>query len=74
MLVLLCEGPKHNIFMISEFMDPGIPYLWILLHQNTSKYIRVYMDKFERDYVCISGPPILSFVEETGTQQIRRSV
>ena len=32
-LVLLCEGPKPNISMISGFLDPWD--LWILLHQNT---------------------------------------
>ena len=28
-LVLLCEGPEPNIFMIPGFLTPGNLYLWI---------------------------------------------
>ena len=45
-LVLLCEGRKPNIFMISEFLTPGDPCLWILIYQNTSNNIRIIMDTF----------------------------
>ena len=31
-----------------EFWTPGTPYLWISLHQNTSKNIRKYTETFEK--------------------------
>ena len=46
--VLLCEGPKHHKSMMSGFLTPGNPYLWILTYQIISNNIRNIMEPFSR--------------------------
>ena len=43
---LLLERPKPNIFMISGFLTPGNPYLWIWIYQITFENMRKSMGTF----------------------------
>ena len=52
--VLLCEGAQHNISMISGFLSPGNPYLWILVYQITSTNLRKYMGPFSKTNILVN--------------------
>ena len=60
-LVLLCEGPKPNISMISGFLSPGEP---LFMDLNTPEYFKTYKKiwkHFGKYYFCKSGNPFFDF-------------
>ena len=66
-LVLLCEGPKRNISMISGFGIPGAAYLWILKYPITSQLLQSTRTHFQKYYLWTST--FLSIREKMGTEQ-----